>query len=392
LIHFYKRMRNYSQKYLHYITRGVLFLLLIMLTYKSLRMKVFDKPMNWVYATPNDEEQHMTSIGPQKFTGRQTIKVLLWDKQRYGGDSKWGDKLPEGRFIFDRCPVSTCTLSANRESSDAADLVVFSWLYFDMPTFNRPKDQLWMVWNLESPPHSKKLRPHNIFNWTATYRWDSTLVVPYVRWFYYDLRIKFASQTESLATNKTRKVAWFVSNCNPSNKRFQYFQQLSKHIEIDVYGRCGNFSCKRGSSNCDDIVRDYKFYLAFENSNCNNYITEKAFYYTYRLNVIPVVLGARGSDYEKMLPEGSYIHVDQFESPAALAEHLHRVDQNDTLYNQYFQWKGKGEFVTQNQLEHTFFCQLCALLHSKKERGADDYYEDINKWYSEGVCRQHSHY
>lgn len=39
------------------------------------------------------------------------------------------------------------------------------------------------------------------------------------------------------AQNKTSKVAWFVSNCSAKNKRLQYARELSKHIEVDIYGR-----------------------------------------------------------------------------------------------------------------------------------------------------------
>ena len=39
------------------------------------------------------------------------------------------------------------------------------------------------------------------------------------------------------ALGKTKKVAWFVSNCGARNKRLEYARELSKHIEVDIYGR-----------------------------------------------------------------------------------------------------------------------------------------------------------
>ena len=50
-------------------------------------------------------------------------------------------------------------------------------------------------------------------------------------------------------------------------------------------------------------------------------------------------MGARPEDYERASPEHSYIHVDDFAGPKELAEHLHKLDQDDELYNEYFQWK-----------------------------------------------------
>jgi glycoprotein 3-alpha-L-fucosyltransferase len=74
-------------------------------------------------------------------------------------------------------------------------------------------------------------------------------------------------------------VAWFVTNCNDRNGRRQYAQELQKYIPVDIYGACGTKKCPRSTENvCFDMLdTDYKFYLAFENSNCRDYITEKLF-------------------------------------------------------------------------------------------------------------------
>ena len=50
-------------------------------------------------------------------------------------------------------------------------------------------------------------------------------------------------------------------------------------------------------------------------------------------------MGARPEDYARASPERSYIHVDDFAGPKELADFLHKLDQDDDLYNEYFQWK-----------------------------------------------------
>ena len=49
--------------------------------------------------------------------------------------------------------------------------------------------------------------------------------------------------------------------------------------------------------------------------------------------------GARPEDYAIAAPTKSYIHVDDFDSPKELADYLHKLDQDDQLYNEYFKWK-----------------------------------------------------
>ena len=48
-------------------------------------------------------------------------------------------------------------------------------------------------------------------------------------------------------------------------------------------------------------------------------------------------MGAREEDYQRSAPYKSYLHVDQFEDTEHLAKFLHQLDQDDQLYNQYFQ-------------------------------------------------------
>ncbi len=105
-----------------------------------------------------------------------------------------------------------------------------------MPTYKRPMGQLWMLYMLECPLHTQMFKANvkNVFNWTSTYRSDSTLVAPYERWQYYNENVRQNEEAKGVnfAANKTKAVAWFVSNCGARNGRLAYAKELQKHIQV----------------------------------------------------------------------------------------------------------------------------------------------------------------
>jgi len=170
-------------------------------------------------------------------------KILLWN-----GASSWGSLKPgRGVFLKEKCPVSSCVLSSSRSEAESADLVIFKD-HFSMPTFKRPLHQIWMLYLLECPLHTQMFKFPGVFNWTATYRTDSTIVAPYERWQYYNPNVRTKLQQRNYAANKTKQVAWFVSNCGARNGRLNYAKQLAKFINVDIYGACGSHRCPRTSA------------------------------------------------------------------------------------------------------------------------------------------------
>ena len=74
------------------------------------------------------------------------------------------------------------------------------------------------------------------------------------------------------ALGRRKPVAWLVSNCQTSSQRELYVKELQKHVPVDIFGRCGKpLKCTKGRDECfEEIVQQYKFYLAFENSLCKD--------------------------------------------------------------------------------------------------------------------------
>jgi len=326
----------------------------------------------------NDRVVEQLSYTPCKNTSRPK-KIMIWN-----GVENWGGIRPKnGDEVFKResCLVNNCVLTSDK-SDLAVDLIIFKD-GGSRPRFQKPLGQLWMIYLLESPFHvASRLTG---FDWTATYRRDSTIVAPYAKWAYFDRGVTRLPQTINYARNKTKQVAWFVSNCNAKNNRLEYAKELANYIQVDIYGGCGNKKCPKKSEDCKSMLsRDYKFYLSFENSNCQDYITEKLFSNALQDNIIPVVMGASLEEYNRVAPHGSFIHVDQFDGPKELATYLHTLDDNQELYNKYFEWKGTGEFIATK-----FFCRVCAMLHYHHEKTEQPAIKDWETWWKgPGVCQE----
>merc|ERR1711923_193722 len=93
--------------------------------------------------------------------------------------------------------------------------------------------------------------------------------------------------------------------------------------------------CEYGSC-YHQIFKQSKFYLALENSNCQDYVSEK-FWFCFQKGVIPIVSGNNG--YEKVAPPHSYINIQDFGTVEELAEYILLLDRDTELHSRYFWWK-----------------------------------------------------
>lgn len=183
--------------------------------------------------------------------------------------------------------------------------------------------------------------------------------------------------------NRIRKNGFCTSQSDVTVLYFNMSPFL--HYTMDLTCSCGTKRCPRSAAKeCFDILNEnYKYYLAFENSNCIDYITEKFFVNGLMNNIVPIVMGGRKEDYVRSSPPHSFIHVDDFESPKDLAIFLHSLNSNPLKYQSYLNWKSSsGEFINTY-----FWCRLCALLHSPRAMEESHSYEDIHSWWNHpGTC------
>ncbi|XP_041467461.1 uncharacterized protein LOC121417790 [Lytechinus variegatus] len=275
----------------------------------------------------------------------------------------------KGKHLID-CPRSVCDvqltldMDVNTMQENEA-LVLFHWSSWDWEKLHsfRPPGQKWVFYTLESPRHTRfhVIPPDKYYNtsydYIMTFRYDSDFRADYGQYRAGIPELE-VDDNQNWAENRTKLVAWMASNCRGTTwPRMDFVQRLSRHIPVDMYGKCGNLSCPPGTQECKERLKQYKFYLALENSECTDYITEKFWIQALVRGLVPIVYGPPRSDYEKVAPPNSFIHIQDFATTKELAAYLQRVDEDDALYNAYFQWKKVGSLKPYGT-EPSIFCQL----------------------------------
>ncbi|XP_045114206.1 alpha-(1,3)-fucosyltransferase C-like [Portunus trituberculatus] len=333
----------------------------------------------------------------------------------------WEDELKVRTSLMHKCPVTSCLFLEGSSHPEDADAVVFHSFDFDpehVPAVRRP-EQVYVWLSMESPRwdgfgYGKVLqfgRPR-FFNWTSTYHRESDVMQPYggllplhgeadyVRPGLLDKSgVAYGKYLAALAggypqqeikgkdwaafLERPKLLAWMVSHCSTSSGREVYVLELQKHIEVDVYGSCGELKCSiENIEVCyTKILRPtYKFYLAFENNLCEDYITEKT-WLPLHYGLVPVVFG--GARYSDILPPFSYVDATH-RTPLQLANHLSSIARSPELYGRYHLWRKYWEVLPWPPL-----CEICLKLHSlasELHRSGEDVaqrqnYPDLRGWW-----------
>ncbi|KAK4878316.1 hypothetical protein RN001_010822 [Aquatica leii] len=297
-----------------------------------------------------------------------------------------------GSEPFNKCDYKNCFFTNNRSflSVDKFDAIMFNGNIYDKNRHKEPsvrnQSQVYIYVNRKSPVYT----PSNIkffnsfYNWTMTYRHDSEVQFPYNEVIKKDTNYVLPSMDS--IKNKTKMMAWFASNCHTPGKREVLVNKLKNNISIDIYGRCGTMQCAQNertwhAEECLDLLeKNYKFYLAAENSLCKDYASEKL-YAPLRKNVIPVVYS--GANYTKIAPPNSVINVGDFNDVPELVNYLKFLDANPIEYLKYFEWK-KHYMIVEKQT----VCKLCQKLN---EPIVTKVIKDLHQWTwgpNNEICKQ----
>lgn len=248
-----------------------------------------------------------------------------------------------------------------------------------LPNFTRPAGQRWVMFTPEAASRAGDFVVLNStqflgqFNWSLTYDLDSDIPQPYGK--LRRLTSPPAKDYAGLYANKTVPAAWFVSHCLTQSLRMAYVRRMQKETEVHIYGSCGNYTCDRRQKDqveCFPMLSQrYFFYLAFENSFCKDYVTEKFFKIFTNADVIPVVRGA--TDYKRYFPPDTFIDASDFKTPEALGKYLTELLKDKDRYLNMLREKSRYEYVP----IHGWPCKICEKMNADS---SVQWYPGNNMW------------
>ncbi|XP_013143526.1 PREDICTED: alpha-(1,3)-fucosyltransferase 6-like isoform X2 [Papilio polytes] len=339
----------------------------------------------------------------RKDTEKRTFTIVIWKywnwlqhRHMYSFGASQKDISLEG------CSVKNCVFPKNDRDFDTADAVVVHVQHglFPNNTKKRNPRQRWIFLSDESPVNAffqseRRIKLQDIvntFNWSMTYRSESDVPVPYGRTIplLESLEAMAEKPINDIIPNWSKKrqdvlAAILISHCGVSY-RMNYVNELKKHLNLDVHGSCSENhknSCP-GHFRADcPIISEYLFYLVFENSKCQEYLTEKAFYHAYSKGAIPVIMGPTVQECETLLPPDSFLHVDNYDTVEELAMDIINISKDLPRLLLYHEWRRHFKVIN----EHGYFgsksqhyCRICEALNYNDE-GVKIYDENMLKPY-----------
>lgn len=228
-------------------------------------------------------------------------------------------------FVNNKCRYQNCFLTSNRSyfhNVKYFDVLLFHAGNLQDTELEVPADrwdsQLY-IFMCDEPPYMNPVprRYNGFFNLTWTFKFNSDIFFKYItvkdekgkvigpkanmHWMDFSDMKPTSKQIKLKLNMKSKAAAWFVSHCDTEGQREVLVRELIVELQkygliVEVYGICGDplwkpLSCGYKHKECDDLIQsDYYFYLAFENSMAEDYVTEKVLTATRNL-AVPIVYG-----------------------------------------------------------------------------------------------------
>ncbi|WP_161780950.1 glycosyltransferase family 10 domain-containing protein [Criblamydia sequanensis] len=236
------------------------------------------------------------------------------------------------------------TLHSLEELEKTDYLITFHFPYLESSkgilTLAEKKNVLYLWETPIYTPEAFKKKAHRSFS--KIFTWDDSLVdnKRYFKFFYPSLK---TPMRKDLKPFKDRKFCTLVATYRTSerkkelhtmrNRLVSYFEKFFPD-KFDLYGRFwpsgpnGYKTFKGQAGDKFELLNNYKFYICYENSVFDGYITEKIFDCFYS-GCIPIYYGA--PDISDYIPEGCYIDKRKFPSEESLVKFLNNMEEETYL-------------------------------------------------------------
>lgn len=236
----------------------------------------------------------------------------------------------QSTFVYRKCKWTNCYVTDDRNylgHYSEFEVIAFNGPQLtdalhsnDLPIRRSPR-QKYVYANIESAANYpiKTNLLNGFFNWTWTYKLNSDAIWGYfviknatnhivapgvgIHWKSLNEMEPIGDKLKSNLKLKSMPIAGYISNCHTLSHRESYIKALRRHLSvfnlyIDIHGECGNIQCpKNVMERClKYLEKKYFFYLAFENSCSDDYVTEKVVY-ALKHSTVPIVYG--GANYSR---------------------------------------------------------------------------------------------
>ena len=283
------------------------------------------------------------SSGPQQKLN-PIISIVVW--------SPYFSGLENAASMTVATPRGSCVVSSNRSNADFADVVLFPYEPVDrfvMPTERRRNNALWVYLTREPPTKGRGFNMpqlDGLVNGLMTYTQTTTIKFPYGSYTWRSVRL---DEIPSWITATRPKIAiTVISNCK-SAYRIDMLNRIFKSIHVDVAGLCGitrHILCDAHNVECfTELGKEYLFYLAIENSECADYVSEKVWRNAFSSGMVPIVYSSAKIKYSSILPPHSYFDLADYYTMDKANEALLQIAANPSLYAAYHQWRMEYEHV-----------------------------------------------
>jgi hypothetical protein len=301
---------------------------------------------------------HVVFAALAHFGGRQGVRTLLVESHLSSEDNReqevGGEAVPSWLPDYDATPVPSyfdgkheCDIAHKRCNTKGPGLQCIEPLCPNVQEFDwDSKDGMEARNGHCSDYDTHKQLPsgdHPIGRTSLTYCMDEAVPLPYPNWVEYDLM-----QQVSSLEDRNGKGALFVSNCAPDRKKnLESIAAALKRqgIVVDGYGSCEILGtvrkkCPRKTCLKREKLKEYSFYIAFENSQVWDYVTEKILE-GFIAGTITIAFGPKNVQLFSPTPNAIINAHDYWGQHDKLVTHLKDMIEHSERF-EGLQWKERG--------------------------------------------------